>query len=188
MRQSIAITLGVALLWTLGSAWYYDCKIKRVCGPSESDASVVTPATDSPTVVASTGREPQAETPTTAPPPAAEEEDFTGVILSVQFDARSAAVQPPPDVEARLALLRRGIATGHRIQVLGHSDGVGARARIAVVSLQRAEALRDWLLSQGIPAQAIAGVESREDREPIASNSHDEGRRKNRRAEAVLLP
>ncbi len=106
----------------------------------------------------------------------------------VSFDARSAALQPPADASQRLEVLRRGVAEGKKILVLGHSDGSGARVRIGVVSQQRAEALRDWLLAEGIDPAAIAAVESREDRDPIASNTRAEGRARNRRAEALLVP
>ena len=198
MNRALTLTVVATALWMLGGTWYYDCKIKRVCGP-ETSAAVVAPAT-APAPAPAEFAEPTATVPTTVTPvltlPRAPAPsplptlDTSGptLVLTVSFDARSAALQPPPDAAARLEVLRQGIAQGRKVLVLGHSDGLGARARIAVVSQQRADALRDWLLAQGIPSTAIVAVESREDREPIASNSRAEGRSQNRRAEAVLAP
>ena len=194
MTRGVLLTLALTLVWVAGAVWYYDCKIKRVCGPE--DAVIVTEplrpapaatadAAEATAAVAETAEAPAVPPPAPAPLP---ESRDPAVVLTVTFDARSAALQPPPDAAARLEVLRQGIAAGRKVRVLGHSDGNGARSRIAIVSQQRADSLRDWLLAQGIPASAIAAVESREDREPIASNSRDEGRRANRRAEAVLTP
>lgn len=198
MNRALTLTVVATALWMVGGTWYYDCKIKRVCGPETSDA-VDAPADEAKPAPTESTQPPAAETATVAPaltsPPAPTPSplptlDTSGPtrVLTVSFDARSSALQPPADAAARLEVLRQGIAQGRKVLVLGHSDGLGARARISVVSQQRADALRDWLLAQGIPSTAIAAVESREDREPIASNSRAEGRSQNRRAEAVLAP
>ncbi|MDO9451465.1 MAG: OmpA family protein [Stagnimonas sp.] len=198
MNRALTLTIAAAALWMLGGTWYYDCKIKRVCGPETAAVVVTEPAETAPAAPESAeprAAEPATVTPALTLPPAPApsplptlETSGPTLVLTVSFDARSAALQPPADAAARLEVLRQGIAQGRKVLVLGHSDGLGARARISVVSQQRADALRDWLLAQGIPATAIAAVESREDREPIASNSRAEGRSQNRRAEAVLAP
>ena len=48
--------------------------------------------------------------------------------------------------------------------------------------------LRDWLVARGVPATAVAAVESEDDRVPLASNDTAEGRARNRRAEVWLQP
>lgn len=193
MNRALTLTVVATALWMLGGTWYYDCKIKRVCGPETAAVVATEPAETAP--AAPESAEPATVTPALTLPPAPAssplptlETSGPTLVLTVSFDARSSALQPPADAAARLEVLRQGIAQGRKVLVLGHSDGLGARARISVVSQQRADALRDWLLAQGIPSTAIAAVESREDREPIASNSRAEGRSQNRRAEAVLAP
>ncbi len=196
MNRALTLTVVAAALWMVGGTWYYDCKIKRVCGPETAAVVVTEPAETAPAAPESAAARAAATvTPALTLPPAPApsplptlETSGPTLVLTVSFDARSSALQPPADAAARLEVLRQGIAQGRKVLVLGHSDGLGARARISVVSQQRADALRDWLLAQGIPATAIAAVESREDREPIASNSRAEGRSQNRRAEAVLAP
>lgn len=208
MNRAVSLTLLAAGIWALGSVWYYDCKVKRVCGPQQPATAVAATPTAAPrdaATAASVTTAPAADSAVGAPTPTVAAAAVTTatatsalpeldnregpiLVLRVNFVARSAELQPPEDVAARLDLLRRGIAQGRKVLVLGHSDGLGARSRIAVVSQQRADALRDWLIAQGIRASDIARVESREDREPIASNSRPEGRSINRRAEALLTP
>lgn len=192
MKQGVAFTLLAAAVWLVGGTWYYDCKIKRVCGPERVSAIAAPAPPASLTAAAEIDEVPAptnvSATAATAPPTAAPAPvDPLQAMLTVTFDARSSALVPPADAAEKLAALKRGVAQGQKILVLGHSDGSGARVRIGVVSQQRADALRDWLLTQGIAASAIAAVESREDRDPIASNSRAEGRAKNRRAEARLI-
>lgn len=194
MKRSLALLALCAAVWAVGSTWYYDCKIKRVCGPDALAAPLPTERTEAGLGADEQTAEPAAalvaetlETPpiqmTTAPATSLGPQS----VLTVAFDARSAAIAPPADVAARLDVLRQGIAAGKKILVRGHSDGHGARERIAVVSRQRAEGMRDWLLTQGFAASDIADVESREDRDPIANNGQADGRAKNRRAEALLV-
>lgn len=185
MNRALLLTGIASGLWALGAVWLYDCKIKRVCGPGTT-ASAPETASDATRATPMQAASAPDNTPAAVADTAAVAVVAPGVVLTVSFDARSAALLPPADAAARLDTLRAGMAQGLKIRVLGHSDGRGARSRIAIVSQQRAESLRDWLLAEGIPPAAIVAVESREDRDPIASNHRDEGRRMNRRAEAVL--
>ena len=55
-----------------------------------------------------------------------------------------------------------------------------------MLSLARAESVRDYLVSQGIAAERVTAV-GYGDEKPIASNKTEEGRTKNRRIEAKEL-
>ena len=110
------------------------------------------------------------------------------LLLRVRFDSKSAEPVLPADAEQSLATLRRLVAEGSKLKIVGHSDSRGERARITLVSRQRAEMLRDWLVARGVPATAVAAVESEDDRVPLASNDTAEGRARNRRAEVWLQP
>jgi len=211
MTRGIALTLLAIVAWALAGTWYYDCKIKRVCGPAGPAAvPVATSATDellleqqeiAQVAASATGGLTAAlamtsalsvASPSTAQPVAPVEAEIprdgvTQLVLTVSFDSRSAAIQPPQDVADRLQVLREGVSAGQKILVLGHSDAVGARDRIAIVSLERAQALRGWLLAKGFAEDALLPAESREDREPVADNGRASGRAQNRRAEALLI-
>src|SRR5262249_7389928 len=74
---------------------------------------------------------------------------------------------------------------GIRLQVEGHTDNVGGDEYNQQLSERRAQAVRDYLVEQGIAADAITwrgfGKTT-----PIASNDTADGRRQNRRVELVL--
>jgi outer membrane protein OmpA-like peptidoglycan-associated protein len=74
---------------------------------------------------------------------------------------------------------------GLHLQVEGHTDSVGTDEFNQTLSEKRADAVRDYLVQQGIAADSI---ESRGFGKtvPIASNDTPEGRQQNRRVELVL--
>ena len=74
---------------------------------------------------------------------------------------------------------------GLHLQVEGHTDGVGTDEYNQTLSEQRAGAVRDYLVQQGI---AAGSIEARGFGKtvPIASNDTAEGRQQNRRVELVL--
>jgi outer membrane protein OmpA-like peptidoglycan-associated protein len=72
------------------------------------------------------------------------------------------------------------------IEIVGHTDDVGDDDYNLNLSLQRAEAVRDYLVSEGVDASKIATVGMGESM-PIASNSTPEGRAENRRVEILVL-
>ena len=71
------------------------------------------------------------------------------------------------------------------IRVVGHTDSVGDRQSNQILSEERAQAVVDYLVSQGAdPSQLIAiGLG---ETKPIADNSTEEGRAQNRRIEFVV--
>src|SRR5262245_23973748 len=86
--------------------------------------------------------------------------------------------------EVAQALLEQGDST---IVVEGHTDSVGPSARNHELSLLRAQEVRGYLVSQGIPTNSIQATGLGEDR-PVASNDTAEGRANNRRVEIVVNP
>ena len=71
------------------------------------------------------------------------------------------------------------------VTIVGHTDASGSAAVNEPLSLQRADAVRDYLVSRGVAANRIT-VDGRGAREPIASNDTDAGRARNRRVEIFL--
>ena len=71
------------------------------------------------------------------------------------------------------------------VRIIGHTDATGSDAINNPLSVQRATSARDYLSSRGVDFNRIAvnGVGSRE---PIADNSSDAGRARNRRVEIYL--
>lgn len=64
----------------------------------------------------------------------------------------------------------------------GHTDSIGTDAYNDKLSIRRANAVKSYLVKQGVPADQIK-IEGKGEREPIATNKTREGRAKNRRVE-----
>jgi outer membrane protein OmpA-like peptidoglycan-associated protein len=73
------------------------------------------------------------------------------------------------------------------ITVEGHTDSVGARAYNMDLSQRRAESVRAYLVSRGLPPEIVRAQGLGPDR-PIADNSTPEGRANNRRVEIIVSP
>jgi outer membrane protein OmpA-like peptidoglycan-associated protein len=71
------------------------------------------------------------------------------------------------------------------LDVEGHTDSVGSDDYNMTLSQHRAEAVRDYLVQQGIPESNIA-ARGLGKAGPVASNDTPEGRQQNRRVELVL--
>lgn len=71
------------------------------------------------------------------------------------------------------------------LAVEGHTDSVGSEEYNQNLSEQRANAVRDYFVQQGIPAASVE-AHGFGKTEPIASNDTSEGRAQNRRVELVL--
>jgi outer membrane protein OmpA-like peptidoglycan-associated protein len=69
-----------------------------------------------------------------------------------------------------------------RIRIQGHTDATGSPAHNEELSLHRAEAVRDVLVSRGVSSRQML-VEGIGAARPIASNTTAEGRAANRRVE-----
>ena len=66
----------------------------------------------------------------------------------------------------------------------GHTDNVGSPASNKTLSEARAKSVVSAIVSQGVAADRLSPVGFGQDK-PIADNSTDEGRAKNRRVELV---
>lgn len=68
------------------------------------------------------------------------------------------------------------------VTIAGHTCWLGTEAHNQVLSKQRAQAVADFITSQGIEADRLV-VEAYGESQPIATNQTDEGRQRNRRVE-----
>jgi len=74
-----------------------------------------------------------------------------------------------------------------RIIIVGHTDSTGSRQYNKELSQRRAEAVSDYLVSRGVDRSLLAAVGMGPD-EPVADNSTESGRARNRRVEIHILP
>jgi len=73
------------------------------------------------------------------------------------------------------------------IVVQGYTDSVGSASDNDALSLRRAQSVRDYLVSKGVPSEK-ATAEGKGANNPVASNSSADGRAENRRVEIVVTP
>jgi len=69
-----------------------------------------------------------------------------------------------------------------QVVITGHTDNVGSDKANQVLSLKRAQAVKNWLVQKGIASNRMRTVGKGES-EPVASNETNEGRLENRRIE-----
>jgi len=92
-----------------------------------------------------------------------------------------------PEAREKLAKVAGILSThkGLRIEVDGFTDSTGTEASNQKLSEARAQTTRDYLVSQGVAADAITSKGYGE-ADPIAPNTTDTGRKENRRVELVV--
>ena len=73
-----------------------------------------------------------------------------------------------------------------RLKISGHTDNQGKPATNMLLSQKRAEAVKNYLVSKGVPADRFK-VEWFGQTKPIADNKTDAGRQKNRRVEMLII-
>ena len=112
----------------------------------------------------------------------------------VLFDFGSARLRP--GAQAALADILgqiRQVYPYPAIRVEGHTDSIGSAAANQALSQRRAEAVREWLMANGIPPNAIS-TEGFGETRPVAANrlpngaDYPAGRQQNRRVELIATP
>ncbi len=111
-----------------------------------------------------------------------------GTVLTlkdVRFASGSSTLEAvfQPELEQLAALM---LANEVKVQIVGHTDNRGAAAANLTLSMERAEAVRNYLLGRGVAADRMA-VEGKGDTAPIASNDTEAGRALNRRTEIIVV-
>ncbi len=118
--------------------------------------------------------------PVAAPPPPPVKKKI--VLRAVHFDFDKAVIRPDavPVLDEAVNTLKEDGAVA--VIVAGHTDSIGSDKYNMKLSLRRANAVRDYLVKHGIPANRIR-TEGFGESKPVASNKTADGRAQNRRVE-----
>jgi outer membrane protein OmpA-like peptidoglycan-associated protein len=110
----------------------------------------------------------------------------TFVLEDCNFDFGKATLQESSFtvLDELVAYLNR--KDDERIEIGGHTDNVGKPASNLKLSLDRANAVRDYLIGKGINPERLT-AKGYGMTEPIAENNTEEGRAQNRRTEVKIL-
>jgi len=107
---------------------------------------------------------------------------FTGVIAGIEFDLSKSTIRASSTtvLEQAAKLLQEYPAL--RVEIAGHTDDTGARDYNLALSLERANAVKSFLVSQGVSAERISTRGAGPD-EPLVAEKSTSARQKNRRIE-----
>ncbi len=94
-----------------------------------------------------------------------------------------------PEAKPVLAELAAALASlsDRRFQVAGHTDTTGADALNWRLSVARAVSVVETLVADGVPAKTLSAG-GYGPHMPVATNDTDEGKKRNRRVELLLMP
>ncbi len=114
-----------------------------------------------------------------------------GVVVEfgdIYFKYKSAEITK----EARKKLDRIGkVLKGYKdynVIVKGHTDNIGSKKYNQKLSEERAKNVLDYLIKKGYINKKQGSYRGYGEEKPVADNSTEEGRRKNRRVEIVIIP
>ena len=113
-------------------------------------------------------------------------EDVILTLKDANFDFALARLRPEayPVLDGLVTQLRDRPL---RILVVGHTDAIGSDDANMTLGRNRADAVRDYLVRRGVPADRIE-TDSNGERQPIATNETAAGRQLNRRVVISRIP
>jgi outer membrane protein OmpA-like peptidoglycan-associated protein len=111
----------------------------------------------------------------------------------IEFETGKANFTPQASAVLKQLASTLSVGSGLIVEIHGHTDNVGSgseagRTANQSLSLRRAQAVKDWLMTQGartFPEERIR-VTGHGDSQPIADNRSEAGRAQNRRVQIVV--
>lgn len=107
------------------------------------------------------------------------------IIMRFPFGSTEKEYDPKVD-EYLKKLAERVKKTGEKVTLTGHTDNVGEDDANIRLGMERARAIKSFLVRNGANPDQIEAV-SKGEGQPVASNETEEGRHENRRVEARLI-
>jgi OmpA-OmpF porin, OOP family len=106
----------------------------------------------------------------------------TYTLNNVFFDTGKSTLKPESSKElnelAEYMILKKNLS----IEIAGHTDNVGNKDANMKLSQERANSVRQFLIKKGIAGERVI-AKGYGDTQPVADNTTDEGKQKNRRTE-----
>jgi OmpA-OmpF porin, OOP family len=105
---------------------------------------------------------------------------------NVLFDTGKAVIRSSSNTELKELFDYLSLKTDIRVEIAGHTDDVGEADDNLLLSQNRANAVKNWLVQRGIDKDRIIAKGYGETK-PVASNTTEAGKQKNRRTEVRIL-
>jgi outer membrane protein OmpA-like peptidoglycan-associated protein len=113
--------------------------------------------------------------------------DIAAIRVTFAFNSNALTPESVPALKALGEALKSNELASSCIQIEGHTDSKGSDAYNRQLSRRRAQSVIQYLVQElGVPQDRLIPVGKGES-EPIADNSIDAGRQKNRRVQIVNL-
>jgi OOP family OmpA-OmpF porin len=125
---------------------------------------------------------PAAPTAPAAKPAPASVKQAVVIQADALFDFDKSVVRPDGKKNIDDALAKLKGVDVEMVIATGHTDSIGTEAYNQKLSERRAAAVKEYLVSKGIPASKITTIGKGES-QPVATNKTAEGRQKNRRVD-----
>jgi outer membrane protein OmpA-like peptidoglycan-associated protein len=107
-------------------------------------------------------------------------------LRNIFFPTNSFTLEPASTSELDLLVRLLNDNPSLRIQINGHTDNVGKAADNLTLSNNRAKAVTDYLVSKGIAPQRLSS-KGFGAAKPVADNTSESGRARNRRTELQVI-
>jgi len=120
-------------------------------------------------------------TPAAKPAPASVRQAIV-IQADALFDFDKSVVRPDGKKNIDDALAKLAGVDVEMVIATGHTDSVGTDAYNQKLSERRAAAVKEYLVSKGIPSSKITTI-GKGEAQPVATNKTKEGRQKNRRVD-----
>ena len=130
---------------------------------------------------------PKPAPPPPPPPPPKPKLQYITVSERIQFETNKAILLPQSQIvlnEVVKVLKDNPHIT--LIEIGGHTDNVGDKDKNLLLSQQRAESVKAYIMTQGINGQRMRAMGYGQN-VPVASNSNEAGRLQNRRVEFRII-
>jgi outer membrane protein OmpA-like peptidoglycan-associated protein len=115
-----------------------------------------------------------------------EEQLLREVFDNLEFNVGSSVIRDESFVSLKELAVLLSIKKPYNLYIAGHTDNKGNKAKNTLLSKERAEAVKKYLVAEGIEAERIK-TEGYGPERPVAENKTEAGRQKNRRVEFRLI-
>ncbi|MBX3044340.1 MAG: OmpA family protein [Candidatus Kapabacteria bacterium] len=104
------------------------------------------------------------------------------IMKNIEFATGKSEINPTSEKILNNALNAMNKMTNTTFEIVGHTDDVGSRENNIQLSLERANAVKKWLVDRGVNEARLTTRGAGPD-EPIVANTNAENRQRNRRVE-----
>lgn len=185
MKKPLPLLFGLLTLYILGSSFWY--ANSACCAGIAGATSMVESTAPAAAATAAAVGESSGAAAGVAVGELSLEEQLKATSLSLYFDNDSEEIIMDEDKREYLANLYTYLKEHEEagVMVVGHTDNDGDPDNNKIISLNRAEFVRDFLIGYDIRPEQIEAKGVGEE-EPIADNGTEEGRDANRRVEIIV--